>query len=188
MRFMAVCLDPPMIVMQYYPHGSLFDLLQRAHARNGRAAKELSWNKRLDMLRDVAAGMHYLHTRRPPVVHGDLRSPNLLLDLTIDRERPRFHVKIADFGLARMLCHSASVIQVSKTTNPRWTAPEVIRDSQIGPAGDVYSFAIIMWEMLTWCQPFEDMMSVQVGVTCRTTHLLGVWCFTHLHMTPTSLS
>ncbi len=61
----------------------------------------MSWSKRLDMLRDVAAGMHYLHTRRPPVIHGDLRSPNLLLDLTIDKERPRFHVKIADFGLAR---------------------------------------------------------------------------------------
>jgi serine/threonine protein kinase len=53
------------------------------------------------MLRDVAAGMHYLHTRKPAVVHGDLRSPNLLLDLTIDSERPRYHVKIADFGLAR---------------------------------------------------------------------------------------
>ncbi len=74
---------------------------QKARNKNARALKELSWPKRLDMLRDVAAGMHYLHTRRPPVIHGDLRSPNLLLDLTIDRERPRFHVKIADFGLAR---------------------------------------------------------------------------------------
>ncbi|KAJ9508201.1 hypothetical protein QJQ45_021539 [Haematococcus lacustris] len=161
-RFMAICLDPPLIIMQFYPHGSLFDLLQRARSKNSRAIKELSWTNRLDMLRDVAAGMHYLHTRKPPVIHGDLRSPNLLLDLTIDKERPRFHVKIADFGLARMLGANSSLIMVSKTTNPRWTAPEVIRDSQIGPAGDVYSFAIVMWEMLTWQQPYEDMMSVQV--------------------------
>ncbi len=69
--------------------------------------------------------MHYLHTRKPAVIHGDLRSPNLLLDLTIDRERPRFHVKIADFGLARMMAANAAAIAVSKTTNPRWTAPEV---------------------------------------------------------------
>ena len=118
-----------------------------------------------------------------------------------------------------MLGPSSSLIAVSKTTNPRWTAPEVIKNSQIGPAGDggyicvcvcvcvcmcvrvraensqfgpaggrvggggpaadaillmpvpsaptpclpaVYSFAIIMWEMLTWQQPFEEMMSVQV--------------------------
>ncbi|PNH01743.1 putative serine/threonine-protein kinase, partial [Tetrabaena socialis] len=71
-----------------------------------------------------AAGMHYLHTRSSPVIHGDLRSPNLLLDLTIDYDRPRFHVKIADFGLARMLTGAGSVA-VSKTTNPRWLAPEV---------------------------------------------------------------
>jgi serine/threonine protein kinase len=68
---------------------------------------------RLDMLRDIASGMVFLHSRRPPIVHGDLRSPNLLLDLTIDRDRPRYHVKIADFGLARML-GPASSITVSK--------------------------------------------------------------------------
>ena len=38
--------------------------------------------------------MHYLHTRRPPIIHGDLRSPNLLLDMTIDNEGPRFHLKV----------------------------------------------------------------------------------------------
>eukprot|EP00198_Chlamydomonas_reinhardtii_P004200 XP_001693536.1 predicted protein [Chlamydomonas reinhardtii] len=159
MRFLAMCLEPPLIVMQYYPHGSLFDLLARAHRGSAKAARELSWGKRLDMLKDVAAGMQYLHSRKPPIIHGDLRSPNLLLDLTIDHDRPRFHVKIADFGLARMLTGAGSVM-VSKTTNPRWLAPEVIRNSSVGKAADV--FAIIMWELLTWQQPYEDMMSVQV--------------------------
>lgn len=65
------------------------------------------------MLRDVASGMVFLHSRRPPVVHGDLRSPNLLLDYTVDRDRGRYHVRIADFGLARML-GAASSIPVSK--------------------------------------------------------------------------
>ena len=47
-------------------------------------------------------GMQYLHSRKPPVIHGDLRYPNLLLDMSLDDTRgPRFHVKIADFGLAR---------------------------------------------------------------------------------------
>ncbi|GAX75257.1 hypothetical protein CEUSTIGMA_g2702.t1 [Chlamydomonas eustigma] len=161
MRFMAITLNPPMIVMQYYSYGSLFGLLQKAQKGDLKSRRELTWRKRLEMLRDIAAGMHYLHTRRPAVIHGDLRSPNLLLDLTIEGDKPRFHVKIADFGLARMM-NGGGNIMLSKTTNPRWTAPEVIRDSQIGPAGDVYSFAIIMWEMLTWQQPYEEMMSVQV--------------------------
>jgi serine/threonine protein kinase len=70
------------------------------------------------MLRDIASGMVFLHSRRPPIVHGDLRSPNLLLDLTIDRDKPRFHVKIADFGLARMLGPTSS-ITVSKVRTAR---------------------------------------------------------------------
>ncbi len=191
MRFMAITLNPPMIIMQYYSYGSLFSLLQvsasafflatclvttsnicswplllpqKALKGDMRSRRELTWRKRLQMLRDIAAGMYFLHSRRPPVIHGDLRSPNLLLDLSIEKDKPRFHVKIADFGLARMMNQTGGKIQLSKTTNPRWTAPEVIRDSQIGTAGDVYSFAIIMWEMLTWQQPYEDMMSVQV---CR---------------------
>ena len=82
-------------------HALLLWAVQRARKGNARAIKELTWLKRLEMMRDVAAGMHYLHTRKPPVVHGDLRSPNLLLDLTIDHAQPRYHVKIADFGLAR---------------------------------------------------------------------------------------
>ncbi|GLI61954.1 hypothetical protein VaNZ11_004517 [Volvox africanus] len=161
-RFLAMCEEPPCIVMQYYPYGSLFDLLSRAQKGSPKAAKELTWSKRLDMLRDVASGMQYLHSRKPPVIHGDLRSPNLLLDLTIDRERPRFHVRIADFGLARMANGVTGSVMVSKMTNPRWLAPEVIRNSAVGKAADVYSFSIIMWEMLTWKQPYQDMMSVQV--------------------------
>ena len=50
-------------------------------------SQELTWVKRLDMLRDIAAGMVFLHSRRPAVIHGDLRSPNLLLDLTFDGAR-----------------------------------------------------------------------------------------------------
>ncbi|KAG1670164.1 hypothetical protein FOA52_000876 [Chlamydomonas sp. UWO 241] len=162
MRFIAIAINPPMIVMQYYAHGSLFDLLKKARKGEKQALRELSWTKRLEMLRDVAAGMNYLHTRRPTVIHGDLRSPNLLLDLTIESNRPRYHCKIADFGLARMMHMESTKVALSKTTNPRWTAPEVIRDSTIGTEGDVYSFAIIMWEMLTWQQPYEEMMSFQV--------------------------
>lgn len=85
MRFCAVCLDPPMIVTQYYQHGSMFDLLKRSRRGDKRSQAELSWSKRVDMLRDVAAGMVFLHSRRPAVVHGDLRSPNLLLDMAFDR-------------------------------------------------------------------------------------------------------
>lgn len=164
MRFCAVCFNPPIIVTQYYPHGSLFDLLKKGRRGDKRATSELTWIRRIHMLRDVASGMQFLHTRKPPVIHGDLRSPNLLLEMGFfeRKDRPRYHVKIADFGLARFMESQMSSVAVSRSTNPRWSAPEVIRDSKVSKAADVYSFAIIMWELLTWQQPFEDMMSIQV--------------------------
>ena len=45
-RFCALCLDPPMIVMQYYPHGSLYELLKRGKKGDRRALQELTWPKR----------------------------------------------------------------------------------------------------------------------------------------------
>jgi serine/threonine protein kinase len=56
----------------------------------------------------------------------------------------------------------AKTLAVSKVTNPRWSAPEVIRDSRVSTSADVFSYGVVMWELLTWEQPYEDMMSVQV--------------------------
>lgn len=47
-------------------------------------------------------------------------------------------------------------------TNPRWSAPEVLRNNTVSLSADVFSYAIVMWELLTWQQPYEEMMSVQV--------------------------
>ena len=105
MRFMAISINPPMIVMQYYSHGTLFALLQKAKEGDHRALRELNWSKRLAMIKDVAAGMHYLHSRKPsPVIHGDLRSPNLLLDMTVEGEKKRYHVKIAGVSDRPLSC------------------------------------------------------------------------------------
>jgi serine/threonine protein kinase len=49
-----------------------------------------------------------------------------------------------------------------QVTNPRWSAPEVIRSSTVSRPADVFSFGVVMWELLTWQQPYEEMMSVQV--------------------------
>lgn len=54
-------------------------------------------------------------------------------------------------------------LAVAKVTNPRWSAPEVISHNVVSKSADVFSFAVVMWEMLTWQQPYDDMMSVQVG-------------------------
>jgi hypothetical protein len=50
-----------------------------------------------------------------------------------------------------------------QVTNPRWSAPEVMRNSVVSLSADVFSFGVVLWELLTWQQPYEEMMSVQVG-------------------------
>lgn len=78
-RFIGVCLDPPRIVLEYYPLGSLFTILLKARQGDHNVIRQLSWARRLQMLHNVAAGMAYLHSRS--YVHGDLRSPNIFVGL-----------------------------------------------------------------------------------------------------------
>ena len=77
--YLGVCLDPPCVVTEYCARGSLNDVLKRA-LYNAKYAEQLDWRVRLSMALDAAKGMNYLHTSDPPVIHRDLKSPNLLVD------------------------------------------------------------------------------------------------------------
>ena len=69
---------------------------------------------------DAAKGMQYLHSRQPPIIHRDLKSPNLLVDA-------HWHVKVSDFGLSRTLHEQEqpTTSSLGGAGNPRWLAPEV---------------------------------------------------------------
>lgn len=77
--YLGLCLDPPCVVTEYCARGSLSDVLKRAGNTPAMAA-QLDWSRRLNMALDAAKGMHYLHQSNPPVIHRDLKSPNLLVD------------------------------------------------------------------------------------------------------------
>lgn len=77
--YLGVCLQPPCVVTEYCARGSLNDVFKRARATPALAA-QLDWGRRLNMVLDAAKGMMYLHSSEPPVIHRDLKSPNLLVD------------------------------------------------------------------------------------------------------------
>ncbi|KAG6430547.1 hypothetical protein SASPL_108617 [Salvia splendens] len=149
--FMGAVTEPPnlSIVTEYLSRGSLYRLLHKPGAR-----EVLDEKRRLSMAYDVAKGMNYLHKRNPPVVHRDLKSPNLLVD-------KKYTVKVCDFGLSRL---KANTFLSSKSAagTPEWMAPEVLRDEPSNEKSDVYSFGVILWELATLQQPWGNLKPAQV--------------------------
>lgn len=146
-QYLGCCLDPPALVMEYCSRRSVDKILADA-LNDDRASKQLDWVHLLGIATDAAKGMLYLHTRSPPIIHRDLKSPNLLVDAL-------WHVKISDFNLSRAL-EKDSFSTSLQITNPRWLAPEILRGEHGGKAADVYSFGIVLWELMTWRLPWGD--------------------------------
>ncbi|KAH1195345.1 Serine/threonine-protein kinase CTR1 [Glycine max] len=148
---MGAVTKPPnlSIVTEYLSRGSLYRLLHKPGA-----TEMLDERRRLSMAYDVAKGMNYLHKRNPPIVHRDLKSPNLLVD-------KKYTVKVGDFGLSRL---KANTFLSSKSAagTPEWMAPEVLRDEPSNEKSDVYSFGVILWEIATLQQPWSNLNPPQV--------------------------
>ncbi|RVW48206.1 Serine/threonine-protein kinase CTR1 [Vitis vinifera] len=161
--FMGAVTQPPnlSIVTEYLSRGSLYRLLHKPGAR-----EMLDERRRLSMAYDVAKGMNYLHKRNPPIVHRDLKSPNLLVDKKYTVKKfvlsyvGNLH-EVCDFGLSRF---KANTFLSSKSAagTPEWMAPEVLRDEASNEKSDIYSFGIILWELATLQQPWSNLNPAQV--------------------------
>ena len=91
--FRGLCVSPPAIITELCARGSLADVLKAAK----QDPASLPWPLRLRMAVDAAAGMHHLHCQKPPLVHRDLKSPNLLVasDLTVKVHGTAAHDELA---------------------------------------------------------------------------------------------
>lgn len=162
-QYLGACLQPPALIMEYCSRRSIDTILAAAN-QDVKLARQLDWVHLLSMASDAAKGMLYLHTRHPPIIHRDLKSPNLLVDAL-------WHVKVSDFNLSRAIERDV-VVSSLQITNPRWLAPEVVRGGQAGMAADVYSFGVVLWELMTWdlpwghdTNPFSIINSIASGNT-----------------------
>ncbi|KAF2077940.1 hypothetical protein CYY_000741 [Polysphondylium violaceum] len=112
---------------------------------NDRTKKEFSLFRRMQMAKDAALGMNWLHgiTR---IVHNDLKTANLLVDINL-------RVKVTDFGFSQIKEGEEFQDKAAKGT-PLWMAPEVMMGNPYNEKADVYSFGIILWEILTKEPPY----------------------------------
>uniref|UniRef100_A0A7S1FBJ5 Protein kinase domain-containing protein n=1 Tax=Noctiluca scintillans TaxID=2966 RepID=A0A7S1FBJ5_NOCSC len=126
---------------------------------------ELCWRQQLKMCSDVAKAMVYLHNFDPQIIHRDLKSLNLLLVKTVRTSEDKPEVKVSDFGLSRMK-DKAEDEWTSMTTAAgtcHWMAPEVAAGSVYDEKVDVYSFAMILFEVICREIPYEDEEPSNVG-------------------------
>jgi serine/threonine protein kinase/alpha-tubulin suppressor-like RCC1 family protein len=150
-HLLGFCISPPCMAVEFCPRGSLYDVLAQART-DPESAKRLTWIRRVKMAKDIATGLLHLHTRNPPILHRDVKSPNILVtaDMT---------VKVADMGLSKLAEDAQGGAKVSTMgggANPRWLAPEVLGGQKASMESDVYAFGVVMWEMLTWQLPFSE--------------------------------
>ncbi|KAL1140303.1 hypothetical protein AAG570_000235 [Ranatra chinensis] len=146
---MIGCLpDPgrPLLVWEYCSRGSLEDVLMADEIK-------LDWSFRLSLLTDLVRGMRYLHSSAVRV-HGNLTSRNCVIDA-------RWVLKITDFAMPSFY-ESQNISQPQK--KPRdllWTAPELLRNPNLRKIGtqpgDVYSFSIVMQEVVLRGEPYCTM-------------------------------
>nr|XP_022915444.1 atrial natriuretic peptide receptor 2 isoform X2 [Onthophagus taurus] len=139
-KFYGLCLESPSpcVLTEYCLRGSLQDILEDEKVK-------LDMVFRMSLIHDIVKGMLYLH-QSDIKIHGSLKSPNCVVD-------SRFVLKITDFGLHFLSkCNDGSIDEESHSFWQRqlWTAPELLRSNSPGTQkGDVYSFAIIVHEILT---------------------------------------
>ncbi|KAF0720703.1 Aste57867_128 [Aphanomyces stellatus] len=144
--FLGASIDPPKycLVFEYMENGALTDLIRRR-----RSPVDF-----FRIAREIAMGMNYLHLCN--IMHRDLKSANVLLDAYGT-------VKISDFGLSCVLEVGNASDLTAETGTYRWMAPEVIGHEPYSAKADVYSFGVILWEMIVKDQPFKGMTPIQAA-------------------------
>ena len=152
---MGVCLDPPTIITQYCKRGSL-------HAALSAAPHELDWGLRLRIAAEAARALEFLHGSSPPVLHRDVKSPNILLD-------DHRHAKLCDLGLAKIMDAGAAETRAEMGTmqrvNPRWLAPELLRAGvAASAASDVFALGMTMLELATDALPWGALHDAEVMI------------------------
>ncbi|XP_064381252.1 tyrosine-protein kinase Lck isoform X2 [Dromaius novaehollandiae] len=146
--YAVVTKEPIYIITEYMEKGSLVDFLKTAEG------VKLTINKLLDMAAQIAEGMAFIEARN--YIHRDLRAANILVSETLG-------CKIADFGLARLIEDNEYTAREGAKFPIKWTAPEAINYGTFTIKSDVWSFGILLTEIVTYGRiPYPGMTNPEV--------------------------
>ncbi|KAL5823470.1 hypothetical protein ACOSQ4_021370 [Xanthoceras sorbifolium] len=140
------------LVYEYMERGSLFYVLH-----NNDEAVELCWIKRVNVIKSIAHALSYLHhSCTPSIVHRDISSNNILLNLELQ-------ASVGDFGLARLL-HPDSSNQTVLAGTYGYIAPELVYTMVVTEKCDVYSFGVVVLETLMGSYPEQLLSSLDQNI------------------------
>jgi len=153
--FMGACYEPGnmMIITELMSKGDVASII---HSEDSP-----SLLRKLQMAKDTALGMNWLHCSDPPIIHRDLKPSNLLVDSS-------WNVKVCDFGLSAVKRTEKLSDNGVAPGTPLWMAPEVLQGKELDEKSDIYSFGIVLWEMLTEQEPYleHDSYNTFVRAVC----------------------
>lgn len=132
------------LITEYLPKGSLFD-----HMRKDK--RKFSEREQIHIAYEIAIALNYLHSRS--IVHCDLKSSNILID-------DNWKIKISDFGLSQFV--KDSEYNRGKIGTPHWMAPEILKGGNYEYSSDIYSFGMILWEILKMEIPYYGLNPYQI--------------------------
>ncbi|KAK8871844.1 hypothetical protein M9Y10_007587 [Tritrichomonas musculus] len=140
----------PVIITEYVPNGSLEDILELS--RKGCGNPNWDDTKKLICIYGIASGMSYLHHQE--ILHRDLKPANILIDQYL-------FPKISDFGLSKDIGDYNELLSSGFKGTYAYSAPEIFQN-EYSNAGDVYAFAIIVYEIMTGDFPYHNVTQFQL--------------------------
>ncbi|XP_039028011.1 wall-associated receptor kinase-like 20 [Hibiscus syriacus] len=138
-RLLGCCVeaDQPLMIYDFISNGTLSDHL------HGKYPTFLGWKTRLKMALQTAEALAYLHSAAyTPIYHRDVKSANILLD-------DEFNTKVSDFGLSRLARPGLSHVSTCAQGTLGYMDPEYYRNYQLTDKSDVYSYGVVLLELLT---------------------------------------
>ncbi|KAI7747668.1 hypothetical protein M8C21_002772 [Ambrosia artemisiifolia] len=127
-----------LLVYDYVPNGSL-----NSHLFNENENNLLTWKTRYQIALGIARGLVYLHEKcRDRIIHCDIKPENILLDVD-------FCPKIADFGMAKLMCRDFSRVLTTMRGTRGYLAPEWLSGAAITSKADVFSYGMMLFELIS---------------------------------------